>query len=236
MVQTGWEAYDLHVHTSQSSPCADVSAQHQVRTYAELGYKGIVITDHFGRYGMQQHGDNWQQQVDGFLAGYRQARELGETYGLQVFLGAEITLDQYPDDFLLFGADEAFFYQHQWLYTHTLDQLYAISSKNNYFLAQAHPFRSWSVARDPQYMDGAELYNGHASHDHDVPAAVAWMWEHGLIPLSGSDSHHVQSQGQGGICVPAGCENMQQIISHLRQQRYALIVPPGQSGIGPNAK
>ena len=39
--------YDLHVHTSNVSPCAHVKAEEVVRLYAQAGYKGIVITDHY---------------------------------------------------------------------------------------------------------------------------------------------------------------------------------------------
>lgn len=39
--------YDLHVHTSNVSPCAHVQAEEVVRLYAQAGYTGIVITDHY---------------------------------------------------------------------------------------------------------------------------------------------------------------------------------------------
>lgn len=225
----------MHMHTRESSPCGEVPAKEQVRACADLGYTGVFITDHFTRSVMQPYGDSWRAQVDGFLAGWRAAREAGERLGLKVFLGAELRFDEFGEDFLLYGADEAFFYRQQWLYALTLAQFSAISRRQGYFLAQAHPFREWNQPRGAQYLDGAELYNGHPGHSHNVPAAAAWLWDKGLIPLSGSDSHHPHSQGRGGICVPPGCDTPQQVIERLRQNRYALIVPPGDRGIGPYA-
>jgi len=39
--------YDLHVHTSDSSPCGKVNSKILVQMYKRAGYAGIVITDHY---------------------------------------------------------------------------------------------------------------------------------------------------------------------------------------------
>ena len=38
---------DIHVHTSETSSCGQVSAQEAVRLYEQAGYDGIIITDHY---------------------------------------------------------------------------------------------------------------------------------------------------------------------------------------------
>jgi predicted metal-dependent phosphoesterase TrpH len=43
--------YETHLHTRTSSACAIVSPAAQVRKYKELGYTGIIVTDHFGKSG-----------------------------------------------------------------------------------------------------------------------------------------------------------------------------------------
>ena len=40
---------DIHVHTSETSSCGQVSAQEAVRLYEQAGYDGIIITDHYHR-------------------------------------------------------------------------------------------------------------------------------------------------------------------------------------------
>ena len=39
--------YETHLHTSETSACAVSSAGDMVRAYADAGYTGIVVTDHF---------------------------------------------------------------------------------------------------------------------------------------------------------------------------------------------
>lgn len=230
MSNPGWDAFELHVHTREGSPCASVPAKQQAQIYQEAGYRGIVVTDHCLRWVLDQYGGSWKNKVDGFLRGYRNAREEGEKLGLHVFLGAEMRLDSLEEDFLLYGADEDFFYAQPELYRLPLPQFSALCREHGYFLAQAHPFRPGNLPRDGQYLEGAELYNGHPGHFNDVPAAAAWLWENGLLPLSGSDSHDPRTQARGGVCVPGGVETIQELIGALRQNRYALIVPPGERG------
>jgi hypothetical protein len=43
--------YETHMHTRNSSACAIVSATAQARKYKDLGYAGIIVTDHFGKTG-----------------------------------------------------------------------------------------------------------------------------------------------------------------------------------------
>ena len=41
--------YDLHVHTSEVSPCGHLNVQEMVSRYEEKGYSGIWLTNHFHR-------------------------------------------------------------------------------------------------------------------------------------------------------------------------------------------
>ena len=39
--------FDMHIHTSESSPCGQICGDKVVEYYKKAGYDGIVITDHF---------------------------------------------------------------------------------------------------------------------------------------------------------------------------------------------
>jgi len=39
--------YETHMHTSEVSACAVISAEQQVAAYKKRGYCGIISTDHF---------------------------------------------------------------------------------------------------------------------------------------------------------------------------------------------
>ena len=39
--------YELHMHTSEGSACARNTGAEMVDFYANMGYAGMVVTDHF---------------------------------------------------------------------------------------------------------------------------------------------------------------------------------------------
>ena len=42
---------EMHAHTSEASPCANVSATKIPALYQKAGYDAIVITDHYCKIG-----------------------------------------------------------------------------------------------------------------------------------------------------------------------------------------
>ena len=63
------------------------------------------------------------------MAGYREARREGEKIGLQVFLGAEIALDNPYNDYLLFGITEEFLREYPKLFRLEIKDLYELGRK-----------------------------------------------------------------------------------------------------------
>ena len=51
---------ELHLHTSESSPCGRVPAKKGMTMYREAGYDGVVVTDHFSR---DVHGRSEERRV-----------------------------------------------------------------------------------------------------------------------------------------------------------------------------
>ena len=39
--------YETHMHTSEGSACGQSAGAEMARAYAENGYTGIIVTDHF---------------------------------------------------------------------------------------------------------------------------------------------------------------------------------------------
>ena len=55
--------YDTHVHTSEVSCCAKVSAVEAVKMYKDAGFHGLVITDHYCDSYFVSLGDlSWNQK------------------------------------------------------------------------------------------------------------------------------------------------------------------------------
>ena len=69
--------YDLHVHTSEVSPCGHLDVREMVRRYEEKGYSGIWLTNHFHReFEEMTEGMSWREKADFFLGPYREGKKL----------------------------------------------------------------------------------------------------------------------------------------------------------------
>lgn len=185
--------YETHLHTSQSSACGKSLGKAYIKKYIDLGYQGIIVTDHFyhGNCSVDRHLP-WMEWVNRFCQGYEDAANQGEKLGLQVFFGWEENFD--GDEYLVYGLDK------QWLLAHPevirwsrLDQ-YQQVRKAGGCVVQAHPFRQReyipTIHLSTGCVDGVEAYN--AGNDPGWDAlAVAYAKKLGLPMTAGSDIHHV---------------------------------------------
>ena len=103
--------YETHLHTSQASACSNTRGKDYVQQYIDLGFTGIMVTDHFFNsnttFDRRKH---WREWVKGYCSGYEDARNEGERRGLDVFFGWEETFD--GDDYLIYGLDKAWLLEH----------------------------------------------------------------------------------------------------------------------------
>ena len=60
------------------------------RKYKEIGYTGLIVTDHFFNGNCAVPKDlPWKERIDMYYAGYEDAKAEGDKIGLQVFFGLE---------------------------------------------------------------------------------------------------------------------------------------------------
>lgn len=217
---------EMHIHTSEASPCANVSASKTPLIYKDAGYDAIVITDHYSKWVEEQSGSTTQADyTEYFLNGYHTALKAGKEIGLPVFLGAEVNLPDSPNDYLMYGADEEFFRMHPGLYLLSLKELYALCHSNDILLIQAHPYRTYCTPADPRYLDGAESFNGNPRHDNRNDMAGEWVRANHLIPSSGSDFHETEDLAKGGIETKEPVQNIQELYQTLKNRKYHLLKP-----------
>ena len=219
--------YEMHAHTAEVSRCGRVPAADVVRRYIEAGYSGIVITDHFSRatFGKLE-GCAWEEKIDFFLGGYRIACETAtnEKPDFHVLLGLELRLDCDEDnDFLLYGADEAFLRRSEGILQMSFEQMAQYAHENGLLLVQAHPFRECMCIVDWNLLDGVEVYNGNPNHESNNPIADLWADRHHLLKTSGSDYHGDWSVHPGGIRTELPVENSAQLAQILREKQYTLV-------------
>lgn len=204
--------YETHMHTSEGSACAQNTGKEMARAYAEAGYTGIIITDHFF-YGNTAVDRSlpWSEWVEKFGLGYEHAKEEGDRLGLQVFFGWESGYQ--GTEFLIYGLDKQWLLEHPEIKDATVAEQYKLVHEGGGIVCQAHPFREASYISEirlfPEYVDGVEGVNAsHSSlskrslcHPEYNERALAYAMEHNFPLTAGSDQHNTDMIW-GGMVFP----------------------------------
>lgn len=220
--------YETHLHTREASACASASGAEQARRYKELGYDGIMVTDHFfnGNTAIREYKD-WEDRVRQYCAGYRNAKEEGDKLGLKVFFGIEYTY--FGADLLTYGIDE------QWLLNNPdvlkisvfefCNRVHAYGG----FIVHAHPFREADYLFDikllPQWVDAVEVYNvGNRNRVYDE-RALWYADQFGLPHTAGTDNHHLHTEPVSGVTSEKEFFSFEDYANAVKNRQIGLILP-----------
>lgn len=222
--------YELHAHTHECDRDARLGGGELVRVYQDAGYDGIVITDHYierfytSWFPEELEGLTHRQQVHRWLKGFLAAKEEGEKLGFTVLPGAEVRFDNYPNDYLLYGLHEEFFYTVPRL--NELENVQALLQllPKEVCVVQAHPFRNDMAVADPRGLFGLEVFNGGTEPFRNHLAKV-YAQHYGLAQTSGSDIHNLSRLAKGGIMTDIRIKTPEDLIFVLRSGEYSLIEP-----------
>lgn len=214
---------ELHAHTKPVSPCSEIPPADLVQAYIDQGFHAVVITNHFNLSDMK--GLPKEEGLDYYLSGYKEAKKAAEGTGLKVFLGTEIRFNEHPNEYLIFGVDRQVLSE---CYDY-LDKGFAAYRAEvelpNSVLVQAHPFRDRMVRREPELMDGIEVFNMHPGHNSRVAQAAKLAASiPGCIKTVGTDFHHPGHEGLCALRVRQMPETSFDIASILRSGDYAFEI------------
>ena len=216
---------ETHAHTKTVSPCASVSPEQMVRIYRENGYDCIIVTEHFNREVFEKYTGSPRDKVKRYLEGYYRLQEAAEGSGLQIWLGAESCILGGPEDFLLFGIEEDFLYDHPAVYDMTQKDLYRELDACGALLFQAHPNRGHCRPRDPRYLHGVEAANWHVAHDNKNYLTIEFAQRHPHLLLSGgSDYHSPMRPPTGGMEIPAELNSVIEFREYLKKRLPAELM------------
>jgi len=216
---------DLHIHTRESSPCGEIGARRLVLLYSQIGFSTIVITDHFFRgYFESLKGISWEEKIDCFMTGYKIALDEAKSTHINVLLGAEITFDADPNDYLVYGIDEFFLKNNPMLYEIGLEKFNSLIDKSKIMVFQAHPFREGMSPASSLLLDGMEVYNGSPRHNSNNDFALKHAVSHNLIMISGSDFHCNTDLGTGGIITNNEIKTIKQLNSLLMRNEDIKLI------------
>ncbi len=219
--------YDTHIHTKEASACGHATGREHARTYKELGYDGIVITDHFFNGNCAVYYDMpWKEKVDAFCLGYEEAFDEGRKIGLKVFFGFEF--NHHGTEFLIYGLDKSWLYAHPDCVDWAPKKLYEEVKSAGGMMIHAHPFREDSyipaIRLFPEHVDGVEVFNV-----GNIPRGIGFnekAYEYAKtldLPMtSGTDSHDT-SPVKAGMIFDESLKDIQDFMNKILAKDYELI-------------
>ena len=192
--------YDLHVHTSPASSCADFFPETVADIYADAGFHGIVITNHFSSSAMGSF-ETKEEYLNFYLSDYNSAAKRGKEIGLRVLLGMEIRFPENNNDYLVYGIEEKDLYTaYDYIFT-DYEKFYREFKNENNVIIQAHPFRNSCSLQSLDIIDGIEVFNMHPGHNSRVALAAKLAHDNPhLLVTGGTDFHHEGHQGMCAAC------------------------------------
>ena len=228
--------YETHLHTSESSSCGRLKAAEQVRIYKDLGYAGIIVTDHLktlsffaGSFTQPKPLTSWSAKAAYLSKGYLNAKKEGDKVGLDVFLGWEYYYQ--GSDFLTYGLNLDFLKKHRDLDKLPIKAYSALVRSNGGFICQAHPYRKLKLGHrktpvEPLLLDSVEVFNaGRLGKGNENNKAMAFALKHDLPKQSGTDTHKSNRPFYSGIILDKKAESIFDIISAIKSAEAKLILP-----------
>lgn len=212
----------MHLHTSESSPCAKTNAINTIKAFKENGYDAVVVTDHLYHNIYKDYAD-WKSIINNFLKGYNIIKEEAKNLGIKVYLGVEIRFPQSYNDYLVYGIDEEFLYNHEYIYNTSIEEFYELV-KDKYIIVQAHPYRWGSTLYNPKYLHGVEILNTNPNNDSKNHLAYeAWL-KTDLISTCGCDFHREDCITNSAYMTfdKLPCDN-NELVELLRKKEYEII-------------
>lgn len=224
--------YDIHVHSKEGSPCAHDLARELAKAYANGGYAGFVLTDHFYKSHIMSDGSYKNGVMRNYNA-FLEAKDEGKKCGVDVFFGIEFRYN--GDDFLTFGIDLDFLLANEDIFDISFEEYARRVHDAGGFISQAHPFRNGKrpIVIQMPYVDAIEVFNAsHSDTDSHYPAyyndlAELLAKKTGLIGTAGSDTHDVRKSDftpyrKGSMLFNERVKDEKHLIELLRKNEFGI--------------
>ena len=212
---------ELHAHTSPVSLCSQVTPEEMTRVYKELGYNGVVITNHL----QYRKDESKESYIKRYWKDIGDSEQLGKAMGLKVYPGAEIRFTENDNDYLIFGVDRQMLEEIYDLLPYGVEDFRKHYAMPRSVFIQAHPMRNGMEPVDPALLDGIEVFNMHPNHNSRLGLAGAYARENPhFIVTAGSDFHHpgVNHEGLAAIRTEELPEDSFAIAKLLKNREYLL--------------
>lgn len=222
--------YELHMHTSEGSACARNTGAEMVNFYIDMGYSGMVVTDHFYRGNTAPSREQpWREFIEAYAAGYRSAKKAAEERDFDVLFGIEVR-GKGSDEYLVYGLSPEWYADHPELRDSIGPDFLAIVRGAGGFVIHAHPFREraymlkQTIRLYPDYVDAVEVRNCGNPYEIDR-RALEYARELELPMTGGSDRHAdtAPTSPLSGIALPFRCHTTEALIDALKNRQHRVL-------------
>ena len=208
--------YELHLHTREASKCGKSGGAEHVKRYADLGYTGVIVTDHFFNGNCAVPPElPWEEKIRLFAKGYESAKEEGDKIGFQVWFGYEF---QYGwNHYLTYNISPETLIAHPEIMDMSVKQYVRWVKSEGGYVTHAHPFRlpGAPVLELPQEVDAVEIVNANRpDEENDLAAGYAKLF--GLPTVYGSDCHNIKQIRRGAISSDVKFETIDQMFAAVK--------------------
>lgn len=226
--------YETHLHTKEGSSCGVSGGREYIARYLDLGYTGVIITDHFFKGNCAADRSlPWEKWVQRFCRGYEAAREEGARRGLDVFFGWEETFS--GDDYLVYGLDKEWLLRHPEAARWNRKEQFEGVRRYGGCVVQAHPFRQYyyinCIHLSSGCVDAVEIANAGNEQSFDA-LACAYAKKLGLPATAGSDIHYagdIRPETIFGVYLDKKMESIADYAEAVRGNTIGgLKIPPGR--------
>ena len=219
--------FETHAHCLCSG-CAHLTPEEISKKYKDAGYGGFILTNHCSEiaYNNFWFGDTHKEKIKYFEQVIEQTRFAFSKEKIKFLFSVEVKVcnfDKTYSDYIVYGANAKMLYDNKPLYQLTQEELFRLCEKNNCFMNKVHPFRDGENCGNPQFMHGAESFNGHSHHNNHNDMAKIFCKENHLIEMSGTDTHCFDQPINAGIYVPNSVDNMEQFVYYIFTGKQELI-------------
>ncbi|MBO4284523.1 MAG: PHP domain-containing protein [Clostridia bacterium] len=208
--------YELHLHTAQSSKCGISTGAEHVHRYADLGYTGVIVTDHFFNGNCTVPPElPWDEKIRLFAKGYEDAKEEGDKIGMTVWFGFEFQFG--GNHYLTYGITPETLIAHPEIMDMSVKQYVRWVKSEGGYVTHAHPFRlpGSSVLKLCQEVDAVEILNASRPDEENGPARdYANLF--GIPAVYGSDCHNIKQKRRGAVSSNVKFENIDQMFAAIK--------------------
>ncbi|MBR5453653.1 MAG: hypothetical protein IKV54_06200 [Clostridia bacterium] len=235
--------YELHLSTRDFAPKHSDApgAQQTVEAYLAAGYTGVVLTNPWGYEPFKRPDYIYKtakQLVAEYLESYYRLKDAAGD-DLDVFLGAEVTVRQCLNEYLVYGLTpeklEEFDLSGIYAIKNIPDIFKRIHSLGDVLIYQAHPFMPYSRVVEEVYqlrphvrpleqrIDGMEVYIAKDEEKANHFLARKWARDYNTPTISGSGYCQTGDRIAGGIATEEKIKDNADLVRILRSENYKLI-------------